>query len=48
MRVMRQLSINSEDYRNTKILIAVSAFSIGVIVGLGLATFIMIYESGNL
>jgi hypothetical protein len=48
MRVIQQLSINSEDYRNIKMLIAVSSFCIGVIFGVGLSIFIILYETGNL
>jgi hypothetical protein len=48
MTVDRSVAMSIEDYRDIKALIAISAFSIGVIVGLGLATFIMLYESDNL
>jgi hypothetical protein len=43
-----EITMAVEDYRDIKRLIAISAFSIGVIVGLGLATFIMLYENGAL
>jgi hypothetical protein len=48
MRFITPITMSSEDYRNIKWIIAICWFSIGVIVGLGLATFIMMYESGAL